>query len=286
MERHWKRIMEETGKSVVELNLKTMTLSKVFDLELQNYEEKVQEICQEAKDEAKNEENIQSIESKWKAATFEMIAYGKTTNDDKRVYVLKGVDEIRELLDDSILVLQTLQASRYIRAIKDRVNRWEKDLNTIMDTIDTWMIVQRKWMYLEMIFGNDDIKQQLPEEAKKFGKTDQRFKSIMDVTQSNPVVLYACTKANGGDTLDMLRGISADLDRCQKSLSQYLEGKQMAFPRFYFISQDDLLQILGSSDPKAIQPYLISLFDNCKRLNFGKGDKQFIGMTSEEGENY
>lgn len=47
----------------------------------------------------------------------------------------------------------------------------------------------------------------------------------------------------------------------------------MSFPRFYFISNDDLLQILGSSDPKAIQPFLLGLFDNCKRLNFGKGDK-------------
>ena len=60
----------------------------------------------------------------------------------------------------------------------------------------------------------------------------------------------------------------------------------MAFPRFYFISNDDLLQILGSSSPKAIQPYLLSLFDNCKSLIFGKGDKQIIGMTSDEKEEY
>jgi len=60
----------------------------------------------------------------------------------------------------------------------------------------------------------------------------------------------------------------------------------MSFPRFYFISNDDLLQILGSSDPKAIQPFLLGLFDACKKLNFGKGDKQMIGMTSDEGEEY
>jgi len=31
---------------------------------------------------------------------------------------------------------------------------------------------------------------------------------------------------------------------------------------------------------------LLSLFDGCKRLEFGKGDKQMVGMTSDEGENY
>jgi hypothetical protein len=33
-ERHWKRIMEETGKDLGEINLKTLTLSKVFDMKL------------------------------------------------------------------------------------------------------------------------------------------------------------------------------------------------------------------------------------------------------------
>jgi len=45
-----------------------MTLSKVFDLELQNYEDKVMEIVVEAREEAKNEENIQKIDQAWKAA--------------------------------------------------------------------------------------------------------------------------------------------------------------------------------------------------------------------------
>lgn len=60
----------------------------------------------------------------------------------------------------------------------------------------------------------------------------------------------------------------------------------MSFPRFYFIPNEDLLQILGSSDPKSIQPFLLSLFDNCKKLVFGKGDKQMVGMVSDEGEEY
>ena len=33
--------MEETGKDLGEINLKTITLAKVFELELQNYQEKV-----------------------------------------------------------------------------------------------------------------------------------------------------------------------------------------------------------------------------------------------------
>lgn len=60
----------------------------------------------------------------------------------------------------------------------------------------------------------------------------------------------------------------------------------MMFPRFYFISNDDLLQILGSSDPTAIQRFMLSLFDNCKKLNFVNNNKIIEGMTSDEGETY
>jgi dynein heavy chain len=64
--------------------------------------------------------------------------------------------------------------------------------------------------------------------------------------------MQACVKTEGGKRLDELKGISFELDRCQKSLTNYLDSKKMVCPRFYFISDEDLLQILGSSDPKSI----------------------------------
>ena len=57
-ERHWKRIMEETGKLTGDINIKTMTLGKVFELELQYHEEKVTEISVEASEEERNENNL------------------------------------------------------------------------------------------------------------------------------------------------------------------------------------------------------------------------------------
>jgi dynein heavy chain len=138
---------------------------------------------------------------------------------------MKSPDEIGQLLEDNILILQSLSASKYVRAIKARVTQWERDLNIISDVIATWMVVQRKWMYLESIFASDDIKMQLPDEAKKFGKTDAAYKKIMEAAYKQPNVLQACVKADGGNRLNDLKNISFDLDKCQKSLSNYLESK-------------------------------------------------------------
>ena len=111
------------------------------------------------------------------------------------------------------------------------------------------MQVQKKWIYLESIFASDDIKMQLPDEAKNFGKTDAKYKKIMELAYKNPNCHFACVKAENGQQLNELKGIGMALDKCQKSLSAYLENKRMLFPRFYFISEEDLLAILGSLNP-------------------------------------
>lgn len=95
--------MEETGKDLGEINLKTITLSKVFELELQYYEEKVKEICQEAKEEAKNEDNLAKIETAWKGQNLDIVLYKKGT--ETKGHAIKAPDEIRELLEDNILIL-------------------------------------------------------------------------------------------------------------------------------------------------------------------------------------
>ena len=78
------------------------------------------------------------------------------------------------------------------------------------------------------------------------------YKKIMEGAYKQKNVYYNCVKADNGARLDDLKNISLELDKCTKSLQNYLDSKQMMFPRFYFISNDDLLQILGSSDPTAI----------------------------------
>lgn len=59
--------------------------------------------------------------------------------------------------------------------------------------------------------------------------------------------------------LDELIGLSYGLEKCQKSLNEYLDSKREIFPRFYFISTDELLSILGSTGPGCVQDNMIKV---------------------------
>lgn len=70
---------------------------------------------------------------------------------------------------------------------------------------------------------------------------------------------------------EKLLEMNTRLEEIQKSLDMYLETKRQVFPRFYFLSNDDLLEILGQSrNPDAVQPHLKKCFDNIKSVRINK----------------
>ena len=91
-------------------------------------------------------------------------------------FVLGSTEEITLLLDDNSMSLQSMSASRFVAPFIDQVQLWEKRLSSVAEVIDVWIVVQRKWMYLEGIFLAGDIRQQLPNEARKFEGIDKAFK--------------------------------------------------------------------------------------------------------------
>ncbi len=74
--------------------------------------------------------------------------------------------------------------------------------------------------------------------------------------------MQACTAPG---VLDSFTDLESKLERIQKSLENYLENKRQQFPRFYFLSSDDLLEILGQAkDPMNVQPHLKKCFEGIR----------------------
>lgn len=280
-ERHWKQLMKETGIEF-DMNPETFTLANLFAMKLDRFNEVIQGIVTSASKELQIEKGVKEVIETWEKLRFEVIKYTKGTQD--RGFVLGTVDEILQALDDNTMSLQSMSASRFIGPFLNTVQSWEKSLSLISEVIDIWIVVQRKWMYLEGIFVGGDIRAQLPEEAKKFDVIDKLFKKIMVETQREPNIKKACHATN---RLNDLQTISNGLEKCQKSLNDYLDSKRNAFPRFFFISDDELLSILGSSDPSCVQEHMIKMYDNVASLRLVKGNDNITtaqAMISGEKE--
>lgn len=91
----------------------------------------------------------------------------------------------------------------------------------------------------------------------------------------------------GNDVLkNLLPHLLEQLEVCQKALSGYLDQKRAAFPRFFFVSDAVLLEVLSQgSNPEAIQAHLSSVFDSIDSIEFDPSEKgKVVSMSSSDGE--
>lgn len=77
-----------------------------------------------------------------------------------------------------------------------------------------------------------DIRTQLPEEARKFDDIDKAYRRIMGDCVKNPIVIPICMVSG---RLGEFQGLSLGLEKCQKSLNDYLDSKRRIFPRLVFL---------------------------------------------------
>ncbi|KAG8512932.1 Dynein heavy chain 6, axonemal [Galemys pyrenaicus] len=293
--RHWAAIEQTVDATLVDLEV-PLTLERLAELHVFHFGQEIQDISGQASGEAALETILKKVEDSWKTTEFMVLPH----RDSKDVFILGGTDDIQVLLDDSTINIATIASSRYVGPLKARVDDWYKHLALFNQTLEEWLNCQRNWLYLESIFSAPDIQRQLPAEAKMFLQVDKSWKEIMRKVNRLPNALRAATQPG---LLETFQNNNALLDQIQKCLETYLESKRVIFPRFYFLSNDELLEILAQTrNPQAVQPHLRKCFDSISKLEFalmppaegkipgvdGESEKVFtndiLAMLSPEGE--
>ncbi|KAK9823491.1 hypothetical protein WJX72_003121 [[Myrmecia] bisecta] len=277
-ERHWRKIQDAVGNAIARDN--AFTVQQLLELNVVSFKEEIAGTSMEATQEAALEALLEGINAKWAHVEFAVVPY----KDSKDTFVLGGTGEVQAALEDSMVTMTTILSSKYVGGVREAVEKVDSQLHLFAQTLDEWLACQKSWMYLECIFTAPDIQRQLPHEAKAFAQVDRQFRDTMRRTSDRANALQAGT-ASG--LLDVLHRNNEVLEKISKNLEDYLEIKRMAFPRFYFLSNDELLDILAQSkNAQAVQPHIGKCFEGIKRLDFGEDPKSIdiFAMVSGEGE--
>ncbi|XP_022821404.1 dynein heavy chain 8, axonemal-like [Spodoptera litura] len=277
-ERHWKRL-EELLHCVLDVESPSFTLANVMEAPLLQYKEDVEDICISAVKEKDIDAKLKQISADW--AVIDLSFANFKNRGELLIKPQETFDNIT-LLEDSLMILNSLASNRYNPPFKKDILLWINKLVNTSEILEKWLQVQNLWMYLEAVFVGGDIAKQLPAEAKRFTNIDKTYVKIMYRARDIVNCVETCTS---DDTLkQLLPHLYEQLEACQKSLTGYLETKRLIFPRFFFVSDPVLLEILGqASDPVSIQPHLPSIFDAIYTVDFD--DKEnIININSDNGE--
>ena len=277
LERHWEKIKEVLERDI-DISKASFTLKTLIDMKVNDKKEEIGDIALKAKKEQELEKQLAEVVKPWE--TLEIVL---KYNKDKDVYTLTQLDDLIVLLEDTQVAITSIITNRFVTPLYDKVEPWQKKFALFSNTLDEWMNVQRQWLYLENIFASPDIIKQLPVEHKKFSVIDTYFRKLMKDTSERPLALPAIAQ---NERYKDLKDYNLKLEQIQKALEDYLDRKRKQFPRFFFLSNEELLEILAQSRvPAAVQPHLRKIFESIYQLEFSKiRSEEILAMISAEGE--
>ncbi|XP_035389840.1 cytoplasmic dynein 2 heavy chain 1 isoform X3 [Electrophorus electricus] len=259
------------------------TLEKLLFRDLLNVTHTIVDKALELKDlnsrahaEVSIREALRELELWGAGVSFSLSEYRDSAGDP--VSLIRDWRDVVTQVGDNRCLLQSLKDSPYYQRFQDKLALWEGRLADLDEYLHSLNTIQRKWVYLQPIFGRGA----LPREQARFQRVDEDFRAIMSDVQRDSRVISLTARAGMRSSLVTLQD---QLQRCQKSLNDFLEEKRSAFPRFYFIGDDDLLEILGqATNPTVIQTHLKKLFAGIHSVDFDLSCSRIIAMRSLEGE--
>ncbi|KAL5535276.1 DYN1_2 [Sanghuangporus sanghuang] len=274
-DRHWKQLFKVLRMSPVMLT--TMTLGNVYDMDLKKNESLIKEVIIQAQGEMALEEYIKQVKETWTTYALDLVNYQNKTR------LIRGWDDLFTKCSENLNSLTAMKLSPYYKVFEEDASAWEDRLNRIHVLFDVWIDVQRQWVYLEGIFsGSVDIKHLLPVESNRFQSINSEFLTVMKKVNKTPYVVEVLNIPGIQKSLERLADL---LSKIQKALGEYLERERASFPRFYFVGDEDLLEIIGNSKTIVrIMKHLKKMFAGIATMMLDEEETEISGIASREGE--
>ncbi|KAG7861843.1 hypothetical protein KL939_000864 [Ogataea angusta] len=273
-DRHWTEIFKD---HTLKAPPAKMTLGHVLDLDLAANEKYFKSAIHKAQGEKNLEKSINNIQKNWEQLSFQLFQF----NDEFRL--IKGWDTLFQTITEDLNTLWSMKMSPYYSAFEKSINQLEEKLSDVQSVLDMWIDVQRQWIYLSGVFEkNDEIKKLLPLESNRFYNTSAEFHSLMRKVYKSVLVAEV---SNIPNVKQVLSKIFETLEKIKKSLIGYLEKQRDIFPRFYFIGNEELLEIVGNStNIPLVSTYLQKMFIGIAGTLYNPEVSKIEGIISPEGE--
>jgi dynein heavy chain, axonemal len=133
---------------------------------------------------------LDSLDADLKIIDFTLSKY----KDYKDAFVLRGLEDLMTIFEEYTLKIVSLKQNVFAKVFSERIFKIEKEFRTIVDVLEEWIKTQKSWIYLEPIFSQKDLAEQMVTETVKFNTLDAFYKKEIALIRSETNVHKYCRR--------------------------------------------------------------------------------------------
>ncbi|SCO60367.1 dynein heavy chain, putative [Plasmodium berghei] len=281
-ERHIKEIennineeKESNNEEKITIQIDDNTLTIYFyKLNVMKYQDIISEVIIKAYNEKLIEETIDKFQKHWEQIYF------KTKNYKNDIILAYIDDNCIDTIEEHQITLQNCFSSKYFLFFSTELNLWQKKISNIYEVIQLLKDIEKLWAYLQnMYIHSEEVKKELPLYSKFFLTiNDEYLEMLKQVNDKNTKIIDF---SNEPGVIDKLEDLKVKLCKSEKPLNEYLDSKRKSFPRFFFISSTDLIDILSNGNNfKLVNTHIQKIF-----LSIRSFVENYEELTDYEKEN-
>lgn len=284
--------IDYTGDIPIDLQKGNYNLQYLLEIGADKQQKKINQIVTEAR--SCNELFVkwrEDIQTKMNSESVTLIE-----SQFKEYFTLKDEDALIARVEDLQASLNHIFSNKYFKSLPkkpiDEMKLAKEQMEVFLDTLEEWKIFQKKFMYIaSIILSNADFNKKVSDSG--FEEIDKDFKSFLSQVRSgfNNIIKMNDKKFKNKFSL---KDNNRRIEEVQQRIEMHLTSLRNDFPRFYLISNDDLLFMLANSKAEhydKVKPYLQKLFDDIVDLKFMEqtgqtSGKNACGLISSTGEEF
>lgn len=264
--RHWEKIFQMLRKPQL---LETgFTLKDLKEAKIVRFIGKITEVLEEAKVEARQETALVDIKKTWETALIDTQSYRNRLD----IFIITNGEKLQYTIEEHMAQLEALEQTRNAEHMQSDIQEWKDKLQTMGQTMDTWMKCQEAWLLLEPIFTSEQLGSAQPKDYSVFKEIQTNLKKAMWAAHQSP---KAVNNLLIPGRLEVLSSVLAACEMLRKTVKDFLESRRIAYPRFFFFSDSQLLEFLSKVHSGL-------KYDHCISAIFPGIQSLYIRRTSEE----
>jgi hypothetical protein len=156
---------------------------------------------------------------------------------------LELTEEFVQYLENTTVAISTLMSNPYSTNIRDDIEDFSEEALIVQDTTTEWIQIQLTFQRLVQVFDSASVKLQLKKEFQILRRATLDWEELF-VVKFDQSILETLA---GATFQNQFNHISVSLETVSHGVTKYLEIRRLSFPRFFFLHDEELTEVLEHS---------------------------------------